>query len=211
MLTSEFDSPYYLQTPYSHDGSCFSFTKLRNGNTCAVSKKFCYESFSQGIWIVINPLDSYNIEGAEEKFKQVKLLGVDLVTYMRCNNPDLDEVDKMRGANYSGRKPDETIQMIQDICRSQENDNYPYMGIMVAGYYTYDKQTYRKNWFEGSVEINFCGLNFPVPQGYIEVLKTTYGDYNKMPPIEKRVAWHPNEIFDTDKSYKSYLKSIQFI
>lgn len=210
-LSFEFNNPYYLQSPYSNDGSCFSFTKLRNGNTSAVSKKFCYESFNQGIWIDINPLDSYNLEGAEGKFQKVKQLGIDLGTYMRRRNPNLDEEDKKRVLNYSGRNPLDTVKQVQNICRSEENDNSQYIGIMVAGYYTYDKQTYLKEWFRKSVDLSFCGFNFPVPQGYIDVLKTTYGDYNQMPPLEKRVAWHPNEIFDTDRPYTYYLESINTI
>ena len=112
-LTQEFNHPYYLQTPFLKDGSCFSFLKLRNSNTSAVTNKFSYETFNQGIWIDINPLDSYDIEHAEEKFSFVKQLGVDLGTYMRRRNPNLDEEDKRRVANYSGRDPIETYQMIQ--------------------------------------------------------------------------------------------------
>lgn len=208
LLSSEFRIPYFLQTPFSKDGSCFSFTKLRNSNTSAVSKKFCYESFNQGIWIDINPLDSYNLKGAAEKFSSVKQLGIDLGTYMRRRNPELDEEDRIRVMNYSGRDPLETIMKVQCICRSEENENSPYIGIMVAGYYSYNKQTYLKDWFSKSINLNFCGFEFPAPQGYIDVLKTTYGDFYQMPPLEKRVAWHPNEIFDTDRPYTYYLKNI---
>ena len=133
---------------------------------------------------------------------------MDLGTYMRRRNLELDEADKIRVANYSGRNPHETIKMVQDICRSEENENYPYIGIMVAGYYSYNKQTYKKIWFQKAVELSFCGFKFPVPQGYVEVLKTTYGDYNAMPPLDKRTAWHPNEIFDPDKPYTNYLKEL---
>lgn len=206
-LSEEFSNPYYLQTIFAKDGSCYSFAKLRNSNTSAVTNKFCYESFNQGIWIDINPLDSYNLETAAEKFSYVKSLGVDLGTYMRRRNPNLNEEDRKRVANYSGRDPMDTYNLIQEVCRSEENDGYPNLGIMVSGYYAYNKQTYLKEWFDDSVMLSFCGYKFPAPSSYNEVLKTTYGDYMKLPPLSKRGAWHPNEIFDTDNPYIKYLKS----
>lgn len=205
-LSEEFKKPYFLQSIFSNDGSCYSFAKLRNSNTSAVTNKFCYESFNQGIWIDINPLDSYDLDNAAEKFSYVKSLGVDLGTYMRRRNPNLSEEDRKRVDNYSGRAPMETYEMIQEICRSEEKDGYPYLGIMVAGYYTYNKQTYLKEWFDDSLSLPFCGFEFPVPRGYVDVLKTTYGDYMQFPPLNKRGAWHPNEIFDTDNPYTKYLK-----
>lgn len=207
-LSSDFQYPYYLQTPYSNDGSCYSFVKLRNSNTSAVTNKFCYETFNQGIWIDINPLDSYDLEGVEEKFLKVKELGIDLGTYMRRRNPCLDEEDKRRVAKYSGRDPLDTYKMIQEICREDEKKGSPYIGIMVAGYYAYNRQTYKKIWFDNIEYVSFCGYELPVPKDYVNVLKTTYGDYNQFPPVDKRKAWHPNEIFDADKPYKHYLKTL---
>lgn len=40
----------------------------------------------------------------------------------------------------------------------------------------------------------FEGHNLPVPVGYDEILTSLYGDYMKLPPVEKRVATH-DEIF----------------
>lgn len=43
-----------------------------------------------------------------------------------------------------------------------------------------------------------------VPANFEGYLTKVYGDYMKLPPEEKRVAHHYNEIIDLNKSYKEY-------
>lgn len=47
-LANEFDHPYFLQTPYTDNGYFFSFAKLINDNTSAISKMFAFQNFHKG-------------------------------------------------------------------------------------------------------------------------------------------------------------------
>ena len=49
--------------------------------------------------------------------------------------------------------------------------------------------------FDSRVEVEFEGNNYWAPAGYDLFLKELYGDYMQLPPIEKRVASHEQEIY----------------
>lgn len=51
---------------------------------------------------------------------------------------------------------------------------------------------YEYAWYDGIVQKNFEGRQFPVPEGYDGILTKHYKDYMKLPPEEKRVPKHLN-------------------
>lgn len=59
-----------------------------------------------------------------------------------------------------------------------------------ASLYYIDKETFKKDWFGTPAEIEFEGHKFYAPSDSDKVLKTLYGDYKKLPPIEKRKSKH---------------------
>ena len=40
---------------------------------------------------------------------------------------------------------------------------------------------------------NFCGMKVPLPEKYDEYLRQEYGNYMKLPPVEKRMATHSKD------------------
>jgi lipopolysaccharide cholinephosphotransferase len=56
---------------------------------------------------------------------------------------------------------------------------------------------FRKEWFEGKSTHVFVDQEFSIPSNYDEVLKQSYGDYMKLPPVNERVGHH---------FYSAYLK-----
>ena len=46
-----------------------------------------------------------------------------------------------------------------------------------GGSYKSDKEFYPKQWFAKTVNVNFCGQQFPAPQGWQKYLNRNYGDY----------------------------------
>ncbi len=43
---------------------------------------------------------------------------------------------------------------------------------------------------EDLIDVEFCGKMYPVPKNYDEILKKCYGDYMKLPPLEKQQPIH---------------------
>ena len=52
------------------------------------------------------------------------------------------------------------------------------------------KQWCDKDVFNSFIELEFEGRKYPAPVGYDKWLTSFYGDYMKLPPIEKRVSHH---------------------
>ena len=202
-----FTPPYFLQTPQTDKGYYYSFNKLRNSNTTNMPIAFRYEHFNQGISLDIFPLDYYTMENIEEKFAKIKELAIDLSNYMRMRNPELDEDGMERIAQYSGRPPIDTLQMIQDVCREDAGKKCDMIGWMSGNIYGPFRQTFKKESFIESQIIDFYGLHVPIPKAYHYVLTTLYGNYMEFPPVSVRGTWHHHLIQDTDNPYTHYIKS----
>lgn len=74
----------------------------------------------------------------------------------------------------------------------------------------YMQNEYPKEIFERAVYKTFEGHQMPLPVGYDRYLKIAFGDYMKMPPVEKQVAHHDVVFFDLENSYKNY-KGIYYL
>lgn len=59
-----------------------------------------------------------------------------------------------------------------------------------ASSYPVAKEKFRSDWFGEPPRAPFEGHRLPVPADSDAVLRTTYGDYMKLPPVEKRVFRH---------------------
>ena len=53
-----------------------------------------------------------------------------------------------------------------------------------------DKEIYRKSHFEDRIKVPFEKYSFYVPRDYDDMLRSTYGDYMQLPPIEERMYHH---------------------
>jgi lipopolysaccharide cholinephosphotransferase len=62
---------------------------------------------------------------------------------------------------------------------------------------------FKKEWFNGTVDMQFENTVIPVPIGYHEILTQEYGNYMEFPPIESRKAKH-DMIFEPDVPYKEF-------
>lgn len=69
-----------------------------------------------------------------------------------------------------------------------------------SGAYNFKKETLPKNKVYPLKKIEFEGRMFNVPNDYDYYLSNIYGDYMKLPPVDKRIAHFPKKIiFDTTK------------
>lgn len=82
------------------------------------------------------------------------------------------------------------INHIEKMSRKDEDKNCTYI-CNFAG--AWGKREIAKLEYFTSVEDHrFESGNFSIPVGYDDYLKTVYGDYMKLPPIEKRISHHCN-------------------
>lgn len=79
------------------------------------------------------------------------------------------------------------------------HEKYPYEASACVGsiacLYNGKGNRVAKEHYEGFVEVEFEGYSFKAPKGYHEILTSLYGDYMKLPPEDKRVTHHKNNVF----------------
>lgn len=61
--------------------------------------------------------------------------------------------------------------------------------------YGYDKELQFARNFEEFIDGEFEGLKIMIFKNYDDILSTTFGDYMKFPPLEKRVSHHKYDVF----------------
>lgn len=68
----------------------------------------------------------------------------------------------------------------------------------------YMQNEYSKEWFEKAIYKEFEGELMPIPIGYDNYLKMTFGDYMTLPPKEKQIPEHDVVFCDLENGYKKY-------
>ncbi len=66
------------------------------------------------------------------------------------------------------------------------------------------KNEYPRDAMSNTIEHTFENGHFPIPAGWDVYLKTAYGDYMSLPPIEKRRNALHALFFDLNKDYTEY-------
>jgi lipopolysaccharide cholinephosphotransferase len=206
-LSGEFSDPYFMQTPYTSHGSFYSFIKLRNSNTSAITQPFLFQNINLGMFIDIFVLDKVKQEDYAQNFSRIRELAMENSTYMRLTNPYFQDTERVK--KYAGGDPMNRYEEIHRIAGMHRNEDTAYLAQTVTTIYESEHQFYRAEYYSSSAELEFEGFKFPAPAGYDHVLSTNYGDYMTFPPVEKRGTWHGNVIFDPDVPYKELLAKYQ--
>ena len=169
-LSSDFREPYFLQTPYTDPESCYSYAKIRNSNTTGLSELFKYQKFNHGIWMTVFPLDYWDYEGGEERYARIRKLTTDCSTYMRMNNPNLDDKNRTRVAAYHGN-PLLDYEEIQRLASSCKDSNSKYVMTAVITQGTYEQKMLYADDFKQCLYLDFEGIKLMAPAGYDHLLR----------------------------------------
>lgn len=203
-LGKEFPAPLFLQNHSTDPEYCSSYTRLRNTNTTAISKMLRYQKMNHGIFLDIFPFDNTPGIETEDRHEVVDKLNRENGTFMKLKNPDLDEKNRIRVQNYSGRDPSETLKEIDDIATRYNNQETEYVCSIVNTMGKFD--FFKREDAYNTILWDYEGFKFPIPSGYDNVLKEVFGNYMDLPPVEKRGVQHSHYIFDPDKPFKNYLE-----
>lgn len=90
------------------------------------------------------------------------------------------------------KKPDQIPEMVANSKKYASSSTD-----CVGNFTSYMRMSCDKRVFRNFVNVEFEGMQFKAPVGYDEWLRSFYGDYMQLPPVEKRVSHH---------SYKAYFK-----
>lgn len=205
----ELESPYLMQIPGKDHDYYYSFAKLRNSNTSAISHTFLYDDYNMGLFLDVFALDNCSVDEAEKDSEKINLLILENSTNMRrsLRFPAKDQIERINSTPY--RDPDIVLNEMNAIMQSHNDETTEYCSALSITVYPVKKRIYKWEDVLDLVDYEMYGHSFKIPRNYEEILRITYGDYMKFPPVEKRGCWHTNVIFDAERPYTELLQELR--
>lgn len=212
----EFSHPYFFQTEETDPGSYRGHAQLRNSMTTSILKIELEQkkTINQGIFIDIFPLDAVPDDVSERKvfYKLMVKKQKRYWEYVNYLYPYRFQFRKNLFILFENlfkslllpkrtvlKKANEYYQdFIKSIVGGSQNSNTVQMSPFCMERYTYNKAD-----IQDFVEKPFEMLMIPVPVNYKSVLDKTYGEWSK---FVVGGSLHGGMIFDTEESYKEYIK-----
>ena len=207
---NEIAEPYFFQNTYT-DAMVWGFSKIRDRRTTAIEFPEMPESFHQGLFIDIFPMDSTD-DGTP---------GMQMVTRIKHNiwdciynreailnnldNPDIWKlfvIDKSMVLELVNMSYRDAMRCFEDFCNSHLNDTNILRSWSSEVMGNLHKH-YERDWFDETIDMPFCDMMIPVPVGYEKILEMEYRDWRK-----KVIGGseHDGMIIDPDIPYKDWMR-----
>ena len=183
---------FEIQTLDTDPNYFFGFAKIMLKDTYLL--QYCHErtKHKKGIFVDIFPLDNVpeNINSQRKQKRQVHLLLKMLARKGKAGIEDrgnilkviafhiIDIIDVFFSMEYLKKKLTENM--------TKFNGQKTELVCNMSGYYSYEKETTYRRYFENTVTVSFEDTEFAIIKEYDNYLKSVYGDYMKLPPKEKR-------------------------
>lgn len=201
-----FDSPYFLQTPFTDTGYYYSYAKLRNSNTSCISKVFAKTGFNHGICIDVFPLDYVDMNSYYSNREIINECIMKNSSYMKKNCVDLlDDRQRRNFYKYHTENPMAEYLKIHEIATNASPEGSEDVANSIVTTYKGDAVVWKAKWFDETIMHKFETIEVPIPRDFDSRLKKQYGDYLSYPPVKDRGTWHPEAIWDPDKPYLEYI------
>ncbi|MBQ0083541.1 MAG: LicD family protein [Clostridiales bacterium] len=204
----EFDDPYFFQTHYTDVDYTRGHAQLRNSNTTGILNfEMGKCNFNQGIFIDIFPLD--NIPDDDQKaFKLHKKVlfyrrMLSLTADYKVNTHKSRAKDILHILLTPFVNPDKTYKKLEKASKSYNNTECKRVSV-VSTFPNEGKRLWtQKSEYENIIYMPFENITVPIPANYDKMLTDVYKDWRTPKHVNSS---HGGVIFDTEKSYKEYLK-----
>ena len=209
----EFKEPYFFQTEYTDPGSFRRHAQLRNSLTTAIRKDEKNEGdFNQGIFIDIFPEDV--VIDDEKLFNEQKERAHKLINkakyyykfsdaYKYRSKSFGNTLRHIRALIHNKIKPyNEIYREFEEECAKYNDKKTEYVSALSFFFERPDFYT-PYDYFDDIIWLPFEMIEMPVGRDYLKVLEIQYGNWQTPLQVGSN---HGGIIFDTDKSYKEYLK-----
>ena len=205
-LADEFKEPYFLQIPETDPGYFYSHPKIRNSRTTGFSDiRGCF-GFNSGLWIDILPLDNVNLEDCDRLYREIDELNSFNSAFMKIPGKHLNDKGKRLLRSHPYLSPMKAYEDIHKKASYLRGVKTGYVSALTTTVYNVKRMVFRAEDFDETELRDFEGIiKVPVPKGYDNLLRVTYGDYMKFPPVEERGIWH-NNVLDAERPYTEFFK-----
>lgn len=200
-----FPDHIFIQTHRTEKNYVNNYMKIRNSKTTFIETSTKNLSINHGVFIDVFPLDGYVKDDKRTKVFQwknriyIERLREELY---RENIPAKSHVFAFfLKAIYPSSV--DAVEKREKLFKSMPEGDYWANHCGAWG----EKEIMPADWYGEGTELEFEGMKVNAPKEYEKWLSQVYGDYKKLPPVEKRVTHHDTEVIDLNASYKKYLKS----
>jgi lipopolysaccharide cholinephosphotransferase len=195
----DLDSKYFLQTHETDRNYIMQFAKIRKNNTKFVERGTSKCNIHKGIYIDVFPMDNVIPDKFIGKVQQKILYIIGRINLSRVKTHCI----------YAKRPIEKYLSFIMHyllkivpkswtdrlqtrIACMFENQETKYITHLTNGasYDRYIRYMVEKNDFENIIKVEFEGYKFPVPKNYHKILTNIFGNYKKLPPVDKRNSHH---------------------
>lgn len=198
---------YFVQTHLTDPEYPYNFAKIRNSETTFLETTLRKLNINHGVFIDVFPLDIYPDDQAEIKTLEFKkkfyLSRIKEVFYGEAGQHQ-SLLGKVQFVLAKICYPDYKKAVIKKeaLLKSVKN------GAKIAnhGGAWGAKEIVPAQWYGEGAPLVFEGISVRGPKEYDLWLTQVYGDYMKLPPVEKRITHHYTDAIDVEKSYKHYTK-----
>lgn len=200
---------FSYQTTYNETGYYRYVARVRNDNTTLITKNDLQllnagiePKYNMGIFISIFPLDTLPNNRLLAKAQDILSEIRHKILVSAIYNTEGTFKSKVCKA-YSGLMGYKNIfsRLENSFARySRKPGKYLRIPEKIEG----PNCTFHSEDFDETCYLEFEGKLYPAPKGYDRVLRTTYGDYMKIPPIEHQITKH-SEYSSTKEGYREYI------
>lgn len=182
----------YQTLKYGEGGECFSFIKLVDTYTQAREGTLEKMHTKYGIFIDIFCYypTSDNYDERKQQFNKIRIL----VSLFARRRIDLKNRTVLQNIERVGKNVVSKLMGYKGIKRSMEKtvNKYKDSKYVVSNWpaYSFEKEIQLRKNVEDYIDADFEGLKVMIFKNYDEILRTTFGDYMKLPPKSERVSKH---------------------
>lgn len=206
-LTAEYIKEPYVFQDVDNGFALSAHTKVRDSRTAAIEYMDAPESYNQGIFVDVFPLD----DADDGKDNQPLYHDIQKLMWQIASHPK-----EMQQLVNLGQKFVLDSDLIQDLCQIGPFGTLKQLEIFNGDIFGQSSRinfltdeiyhlhpSYEREWFSEAIYVPFEDMEIPIPVGYDAILKCQYGDY--MVPKQVKGA-HTIKVMDPDKSYLEYIK-----
>ena len=201
LVGSSFGSHYILISPYNSKQYIHTYAKLYDSRTILIEYPETLR-FEIGVYIDIFPVDGLpdSIKESDKHFlKMRKLITKNWLLIAQCEIYKISPKLHIRMSGYIlsflarliGKKY--YFKKLDKMARKFDFDKCNYVALTACGYGKVERMP--KRCFATYHKVQFENNFFNAPICHHEYLTNIFGNYMQLPPVEKRIKRHNNEVY----------------
>lgn len=191
------DKKFELMSYKNNKNYVYPFMKVINNETYLLESDILIDS-NMGVYVDIFPIDGHNDDKnlRNKMTKLIKKRQLSCYTFYGIYNENSVISTIIRNLCviiFSFTNTKKYVEKIDKLAMSRKVENSEFADYVICK--DMKKAVMKKEWFDKTMDFEFCGKMYKVPVEYDKILRTDYGDYMELPPLDKQVTHHSFKVW----------------